>query len=118
MVYVYSKKYPSKFLVEQRVKSNKQRAKRNDQRAKSNEQRVKSNEQRATSKKYSLFCLLRSGFQRAIYDASKFFLVLAFFGAFEMKTQVKAMVDVALKDFLWFWNTEYICFFDFGKFGV
>ena len=29
------------------------------------------------------FCLLRLGFQRALYDASKFFLVLAFFGAFE-----------------------------------
>ena len=35
------------------------------------------------------FCSLRLGFQRAIYDASKFFLVLAFFGAFEMTAQVK-----------------------------
>ena len=35
------------------------------------------------------FCLLRLGFQKAIYDASKFFLVLAFFGAFEMTAHVK-----------------------------
>ena len=40
------KKYPSKFLVEQRVKSSKQRAKSSEQRAKSNEQRAKSNEQK------------------------------------------------------------------------
>ena len=41
------KKYPSKFLVEQRAKSN-------EQRAKSSEQQAKSNQQRATSKKFSL----------------------------------------------------------------
>ena len=35
------------------------------------------------------FCSLRSGFQRAIYDATKFFLVVAFFGAFEMTAHVK-----------------------------
>ena len=35
------------------------------------------------------FCSLRLGFQRAIYDASKFFLVLVFFGAFEMTALVK-----------------------------
>ena len=40
-------KYPSKFLVEQRAKSNEQRAKSNEQRAKSNEQRAKINKQRA-----------------------------------------------------------------------
>ena len=34
------------------------------------------------------FCSLRSGFQRAIYDDSKFFLVLAFFGAFQMTAHV------------------------------
>ena len=47
--YFDSKKIPSEFLVEQRVKSNEQRAKSNEQRAKSNEQRVKSNEKRAKS---------------------------------------------------------------------
>ena len=36
------KKYPSKFLVEQRVKSNEQRVKRNEQIAKTNEQRATS----------------------------------------------------------------------------
>ena len=35
------------------------------------------------------FCLLRSGFQRAIYHAFNFFLLLAFFGAFEMIVHVK-----------------------------
>ena len=35
------------------------------------------------------FWLLKSGFQRAIYDASKFFLVLPFFGAFETTAHVK-----------------------------
>ena len=34
-------------------------------------------------------CSLRSGFQRAIYDAPKFFLTLAFSGAFEMTAHVK-----------------------------
>ena len=44
LLFTFTKKNPSEFLVEQRVKSN-------EQRAKSNEQRAKSNEQRATSKK-------------------------------------------------------------------
>ena len=35
------------------------------------------------------FCSLRSNFQTAIYDTSKFFLVLAFFGAFEMTVHLK-----------------------------
>ena len=35
------------------------------------------------------FSLLRSGFHGAIYDASKFLLVLAFFGAFEIIVHVK-----------------------------
>ena len=35
------------------------------------------------------FYSLRLGFQRAIYDGSKFFLVLPFFGSFEMKANVK-----------------------------
>ena len=35
------------------------------------------------------FCSLRSGFQRAIYDASKFSLVLAFYRAFETIAHVK-----------------------------
>ena len=35
------------------------------------------------------FCLLRLGFQRAIYDASKFLQVLAFFGAFETTAHAK-----------------------------
>ena len=35
------------------------------------------------------FCLLKSGFQRAVYDASKFFLVLAFLGAFEITVHAK-----------------------------
>ena len=48
-VYFYSKKNPSEFLVEQRLKSNEQRAKSNEQRLKSNEQRAKSNEQREKS---------------------------------------------------------------------
>ena len=34
------------------------------------------------------FCLSRSGFHKAIYDAFTFFLVLAFFGAFEMTIHV------------------------------
>ena len=34
------------------------------------------------------FGSLRSAFQRAIYDVSKFFLVLAFFGEFEMTPHV------------------------------
>ena len=43
------KKNPSKFLFEQRAKSNMQQAKCNEQRAKSNEQRSKRNEQKVTS---------------------------------------------------------------------
>ena len=35
-------------------------------------------------------CSLRSCFQRAIYDASKFFLVLALFGVFKMTAHVKS----------------------------
>ena len=38
---------PSKFLAEQRARSNEQRAKSNKQRSNSNEQRAKSNAQRA-----------------------------------------------------------------------
>ena len=34
-------------------------------------------------------CSLRSGFHKAIYAASKFFLVLALFGAFEITVHVK-----------------------------
>ena len=45
------------------------------------------------------FCLLRSGFQSAIYDASKFLLVVAIFGAFKMTAHVKIKVDVASKVF-------------------
>ena len=48
-VYFYSKKNPSEFLVEQRVKSNEQQAKSNDQRVKSNVQNVTSNDQNITS---------------------------------------------------------------------
>ena len=33
------------------------------------------------------FCLLRSGFQRVIYDASEFFLVIVFFVTFEIKIE-------------------------------
>ena len=45
-------KNPSKFYVEQRVKSNdEQRAKCNEHRPKSNEQRVESNEEQAKSNK-------------------------------------------------------------------
>ena len=43
------------------------------------------------------FCLLGSGFQRAIYDASKFFLVLAFFGAFEMENFDRACNNRAIE---------------------
>ena len=35
------------------------------------------------------FCSLRSGFQRAILDASNFFLVLAIFGVFEITDHVR-----------------------------
>ena len=35
------------------------------------------------------FCSLRSGFHRAIYDASTFFLLLVFFGAFETIVHVR-----------------------------
>ena len=45
------------------------------------------------------FCSLRSGFQRAIYDASKFFLVLAFFGAFEMTAHVKQWLMLLQRSF-------------------
>ena len=47
VLFTFTKKDPSEFLVEQRVKSNEQRVKSNEQRAKSNEQRAKNNEQRA-----------------------------------------------------------------------
>ena len=43
-VYSYSKKNPSEFLVEHRLKSEEQQAKSHEQIAKSNEQRAKSNE--------------------------------------------------------------------------
>ena len=45
------------------------------------------------------FCSLRLGFQRAIYDVSKFFLVLAFFGDFEMITHVKQRLMLFRKCF-------------------
>ena len=35
------------------------------------------------------FCLLRSGFHKAIYDVFMFFVVLAFSGAFEITIHVK-----------------------------
>ena len=54
LLFTFTKKNPSEFLVEQRVKSNEQLAKSNEQLAKSNEQRAKSNEQRATSEKSHL----------------------------------------------------------------
>ena len=41
LLFTFTKKNPSEFLVEQRVKSNEQRAKSNEQRAKRNEQRAK-----------------------------------------------------------------------------
>ena len=44
-------------------------------------------------------CSLRSGFLRAIYDASKFSLVLAFFGAFEMKPHVKQWLTLRRRYF-------------------
>ena len=46
LLFTFTKKNPSEFLVEQRVKSNEQRVKSNEQRAKSNEQQAKSNEQK------------------------------------------------------------------------
>ena len=45
------------------------------------------------------FCSLRSGLQRAIYDDSKFFLVLGFFGAFEMTVHVKRWLMLRLMCF-------------------
>ena len=39
-------------------------------------------------------------FQRAIYDASMFYLVLAFFGAFEMTEESKTVIDVASNELL------------------
>ena len=49
LLLIFTKKNPSEFRVEQRVKSSEQRAKGNEQRAKSNEQQAKNNEQRAKS---------------------------------------------------------------------
>ena len=49
LLFTFTKKNPSEFLVEQRAKSNKQRAQSNKQQAKSNEQRAKSNERQAKS---------------------------------------------------------------------
>ena len=38
---------------------------------------------------YLQLFLLRSGFHRAMYNACKFFLVLVFFGAFEITVHVQ-----------------------------
>ena len=48
------KKNPSKFLVQQRVKSNEQKVASNEQKVTSNEQKVTSNEQKVTSNKPKL----------------------------------------------------------------
>ena len=48
LLFTFTKKNSSEFLVEQRAKSN-------EQQAKNNEQRAKSNEQRATSEKFHLW---------------------------------------------------------------
>ena len=45
------------------------------------------------------FCSLRSGFQRTIHDAAKFFLVLPFFGAFEMTAHVKQWLMLLRRGF-------------------
>ena len=58
LVFTFTKKNPSEFFFEERVKSNEQRTKSNKQRVKSNEQRAKSNELRATSEKFHLYLLL------------------------------------------------------------
>ena len=42
LLFTFTKKNLSEFLLEQQAESNKQRAKSNEQRAKSNEQRIKS----------------------------------------------------------------------------
>ena len=57
LLFTFTKKNPSEFLVEQRAKSKEERAKSKEQRAKSKEQRPKSNEQRATSEKFHLLYL-------------------------------------------------------------
>ena len=49
VLFTFTQKNSSEFLVEQRAKTNEQRAKTNGQRAKNNKQRAKTNEQRAKS---------------------------------------------------------------------
>ena len=39
-----------------------------------------------------LFCWLRSGFQKTVYNASKFFVVLAYLGAFEITADIKQLL--------------------------
>ena len=56
LLFTFTKKNPSEFLVEQR--------------AKSNEQRAKSNEQRATSEKFHLYLNEAAGFFKYMWSFS------------------------------------------------
>ena len=66
LLFTFTKKNPSEFLVEQRVKSNEQRAKSNKQRAKSesNEQKVTSNKQKVTSNEGKVSLPIRCTFKK------------------------------------------------------
>ena len=54
------------------------------------------------------FSLLRSGFHRAIYDASKFLLVLAFFLSIWNNIPCQTVADIVSKVFQWFWIFSWI----------
>ena len=52
-------------------------------------------------------CYLRSGFQRPMCDASKFFLVLGSFGAVEMTAHIKQWLMLSR----WLWTFSWIMMF-------
>ena len=64
------------------------------------------------------FSLLRSGFQRLIYDASKFVLVLAFFWSICNDSPCKTIVHVVLKVYSWFWTFIWIIMFIQSNFCI